>query len=92
MKAKLFKAMGIVTVAIIMGYNVHLAQAEKSAMSDIMIENIEALSQNENSGGSSNSWDCWSKQKPGYGYWRCGSPCEWVDNFDGDGSSSKCFK
>lgn len=54
MKAKLFKAMGIVAVAIIMGYNVHLAQAEKSVMSDIMIENIEALSQNENN----QNYDC----------------------------------
>lgn len=54
MKTKLFKAMGIVAVAIFMGYNVHLAQAETNKMSDIMLENIEALSQNENN----KNYDC----------------------------------
>ena len=54
MKTKLFKAMGIVAVAIFMGYNVYLAQAETNEMSDIILENIEALSQGENN----KNYDC----------------------------------
>lgn len=50
MKTKLFKTIGIVAVAVALfiGYDVYLTQEEKSEMSDIMLENIEALSQNEN--------------------------------------------
>lgn len=79
----------LAVLAIIAGYNVYMSRPTEG-MTDTMIKNVEALANGEN--GSSNSWDCWSSQKPGYGYYRCGVPCVWVDNFSGEGSSSKCFR
>lgn len=66
------------------------ASQNKVDISELTLLNIEALANDES--GSSNSWDCWSSQKPGYGYYRCGVPCVWVDNFSGDGNASKCFR
>lgn len=54
MKKKLLKVTGIIAVVIFVGYNVHLAQTETSKMSDVMLENIEALSQDENN----KNYDC----------------------------------
>ncbi len=59
--------------------------------SDLELANIEALSDEE--GGTSTSWTCWSKQKEGKGgYWRCGNPCQWIDDREADGPKGKCFK
>ena len=87
---KIYKKVVILAaLAIIAGYNVYTSRPTKD-MTELMLMNVEALANDES--GSSNSWDCWSSQKPGYGYYRCGVPCVWVDNFSGDGNASKCFR
>ena len=92
MKKNIIKVALVAVVGLIAGINVFKAQ-KAEVLSDVAMANVEALANNENNnGGSSNSWDCWSQQKPGYGYYRCGNPCVWVENFSGEGSSSKCFK
>lgn len=79
----LFCAMGYV------GYIAH----ERMTMSEVekfMQANVEALTHDE--GGASTSWPCWSDEKSGSGYWRCGDPCVWVDGAGAKGISSKCYK
>ena len=51
MKSNIFKSMAVVVTAIFTGYNVYLAQAENNAVSELLLANVEALSQNEESGG-----------------------------------------
>ena len=55
---KFFKAMTVAIFAIIAGYNVYLANAENTADSDLLLANVEALSQNEEIGGITCSADC----------------------------------
>ena len=51
MKFKIFKIMAVAVFAIIAGYNVYLAKAENgNVVSDVLLANVEALSQSENSG------------------------------------------
>ena len=47
MTKKFFKAMTAAVFAIIAGYNVYFANAENTADSDLLLANVEALSQNE---------------------------------------------
>lgn len=47
MKSNILKSMAVVVTAIFAGYNVYLAQAEKNAMSDTLLANVEALAQSE---------------------------------------------
>ena len=69
------------------------ASQKRSKLSEMALSNIEALSSGEyNEYVCFGEGDCWSSQKPGYGYYRCGVPCVWVDNFSGDGNASKCFR
>ena len=93
MKKKFIRATFVAAIVMACGINVFNAQKSET-LSEIALANVEALANIEidNGGGSSNSWDCWSQQKPGYGYYRCGNPCEWVDDFSSEGTSSKCFK
>lgn len=55
--------------------------------------NVEALSQPENTGGSSKIWDCWSQfqESPGVSSTRCGDPCVEVEGKIGFGNPSKCY-
>jgi uncharacterized low-complexity protein len=55
----------------------------------LLVRNVEALAQGE--GGSSENWSCWSQEKSGSGYWRCGSPCQWIDGAGGKGTEGKCY-
>lgn len=58
----------------------------------LLLQNIEALTQN-NDEGSSESWDCWSELKnDGGGVWRCGNPCEFVDHSGSKSGKGKCYK
>ena len=92
MYKKVLKVAFVVAIAVVAGINVFNAQ-KTEVLSDVAMANVEALANTENNnGGSSNSWECWSQQKPGYGYYRCGNPCEWINDFAGEGPSSKCFK
>ncbi len=69
-----------------MGYErVTMSEAER-----FMLANVEALTSGE--GGSSTSWDCWSRQEDGNGgYWRCGSPCVWINGAVGKGRTRPCY-
>lgn len=60
------------------------------SLSKITLANIEALADG-GEGGSSSDWPCWSQEKAGSGYWRCGNPCRFVDGVGGKGTSSKCY-
>lgn len=52
MKSNIFKSMVVAVVAIFAGYNVYLAQAESyNEMPDLLLANVEALSQDEEGGG-----------------------------------------
>lgn len=58
----------------------------------ILLQNIEALTKN-NDEGSSETWDCWSELKnDGGGVWKCGNPCEWVTHSGSKGKNGKCYK
>ena len=74
--------------ALISGYNVYKSQNEKD-FSTAALANVEALAEEET--GSSSNWDCWSQEKKGDGYWRCGNPCKWIDGHGGKGDASKCY-
>lgn len=89
MNKKLFGSM-VVAAAMLTGYSAYDAQNKKE-LSDAVLANVEALAKDE-SGGSSNNWDCWSNEKKGTGYWRCGNPCQWIDGHGGVGNTSKCYK
>lgn len=90
MKKNFIKAAFVAAFASIAGYGVYTSQ-QKVEMSDLAKANVEALAQNED-GGSSNSWSCWSQEKKGSGYWRCGNPCKYVDGASGKGTEGKCYK
>jgi len=83
----------VVVIAAAMALFVNVDLRADSTQEMISMANIEALA-NENEepgdGGSSSQWSCWSAQKSGSGYWRCGNPCQWVDDFGGSGPKSKC--
>lgn len=53
MKKNLFKIFTVIVFATIAGYNLYNSQ-KTDMMSDLALENIEALAQNENKGG----FDC----------------------------------
>ena len=60
MNKKLFGSM-VVAAAMLTGYSAYDAQNKKE-LSDAVLANVEALAKDE-SGGSSNNWDCWSYYK-----------------------------
>lgn len=75
MNSNIFKTMAVVVTAIFTGYNVYLAQAENNAVSELLLANVEALSQNEEGGGgeavitcsakcSDGIGKCWTKSEP----------------------------
>lgn len=77
------------------GYGVYQNHVKDEMMSDLVLANAEALAAFEGDnpgGGSSTSWPCWSKQKNGSGYWKCGNPCEWMDGVGADGPEGRCYK
>ena len=79
-----------VAAAVFAGYSAYNTQ-NSNELTGLALENVEALAYgNENS--SSNNWDCWSQEKNGSGYWRCGNPCLWIDGHGGKGNVSKCYK
>lgn len=47
MKSKIFKSMVVAFVAIIAGYNVYQSNVNSQKLSDVMLENVEALANNE---------------------------------------------
>lgn len=69
------------------GFNVSLNS--QNGLSGLTLTNVEILSFSE--GGSSTDWYCYSEEKSGSGYYRCGSPCVWVQKRGGKGKSSKCY-
>lgn len=86
---KIFNVTLYFALVLFTGYNIYTSQREDE-MSDLAIANIEALASGE--GGSSSSWSCWSKEKKGTGYWRCGNPCQFIDGATGTGTEGKCYK
>jgi hypothetical protein len=88
---KKFSLIALAAGLIAAGVGVNLRLNSQNEMQGIMMVNLEALSSGE-SGGSSTSWNCWSEQKEGLGYQRCGNPCVWVDNYGSKGPKSKCYK
>ena len=69
------------------GFN---AYRTNSSASDILLANAEALS-NDEQGGSSTSWTCWSQSKKSSGgFWRCGNPCMWIDGQNGTSGQDTC--
>lgn len=90
MRKNVFKAAMVAAFAFVAGYGVYASQ-QGTETPDWVMANIEALAQNEG-GGSSNSWSCWSQEKRGSGYWRCGNPCVFVDGASGKGTEGKCYK
>ena len=86
---KIFSTVAIVA-ALFAGYSAYNAQ-NSNELSDIALANVEALAGSDE-GASSNNWDCWSQEKKGSGYWRCGNPCKWIDGHGGKGNVSKCYK
>ncbi len=74
------------------GYDAY-QEATVTAEERLFQANLEALTDGETGGGSSNSWHCWSKGTQGIGgYWRCGNPCVWVELGSSSGPSSLCHK
>lgn len=68
MKSKIFKSMVVAVVAIFAGYNVYLAQAESyNEMPDLLLANVEALSQDEEGGGGEAVITCSAKCSDGVG-------------------------
>jgi hypothetical protein len=78
----------VLAIAAIVVVNLNL-DAKSNDLSAIALANVEALAQE--SGGHSNSWDCWSSSKSGTGVWICGNPCTWRDGLTGKGGASKCY-
>lgn len=95
MKLDFLKVAVAAVVVVAVGYGVYLNQSKDKVMSDLLLANAEALAafeDNNSGGGSSSSWPCWSKQKKGSGYWRCGNPCQWIDGVGADGPEGRCYK
>jgi len=67
MKSNIFKSMAVVVTAIFTGYNVYLAQAENNAVSELLLANVEALSQNEEGGGGEAVITCSETCRDGIG-------------------------
>lgn len=86
---KILKYAFVAAFAVIAGYSVYTHQ-KVNTMSKLVLANVEALANDE--GGSSENWACWSKEKRGSGYWRCGSPCKFIDGATGSGTEGKCYK
>ena len=63
---------------------------KQETIGELMLENIEALS--EVGEGTSSVWYCWSSEKKGSGYWRCGSPCVFVNKKGPQGPMSTCHQ
>ena len=72
------------------GYEAYQSYASTNSQT-LLEQNVEALSQNEG-GGSSEEWDCWSAFDKGDGAYKCGDPCDYLINRTGKGESSKCYK
>lgn len=89
MKKKILGAVAVVAIAAMARFNLNIN--ENSEFPELTLNNIEALADDE-SGGGSNSWSCWSQEKSGSGYWRCGNPCQFIDGAGGKGTESKCYK
>jgi len=51
MKSNIFKSMAVVAVAIFAGYNVYQSNVNNEEMSSIVLENVEALADEENGNG-----------------------------------------
>lgn len=92
MKRKLYCMLTllILVVAGLIGINSNFSNSYGNL--GLLLENVEALALPDQ-GGSSDSWDCYSQQdRSALGYWRCGSPCTWVDGYGGTGTTGKCYK
>lgn len=88
MKRYVLRAIVISAIAVTAVWNASLG-IKSNDLSNVILANVEALTSGE--GGSSSNWDCWSQEKSGNGYWRCGNPCKWIDGVGGKGSTSKCY-
>lgn len=69
MTKNFFKAMTVAVFAIIAGYNVYLANAKTNVISDLLLANIEALSQGEVAISCSQYCNdgvgkCWARSEP----------------------------
>ena len=71
MTKKNFKAMTVAVFAIIAGYNVYLANVENAIASDLLLANVEALSQSE---GGEAVITCSSSCRDGIG--QCWQSCK----------------
>ena len=90
MKKKILSGLFALAFLATAGYGVDKSMKSETDLSDLALANVEALANNED-GGSSNNWDCWSQEKSGSGYWRCGNPCAFIDGKGGKGATSKCY-
>lgn len=88
LKCYYFAALG--AIAVVMAGAFVSKNAHNSDESELLRENVEALTDNE--GGSSDTWACWSDLKDGSGVWKCGNPCEYFANKNGKDGEGICRK
>lgn len=89
MRKKVFGVVAMAAIAAAASWNFNESKNEV-VLTGLALDNVEALASNED--GSSTNWDCWSQEKSGSGYWRCGPTCTWIDGKGGKGDSGKCYK
>ncbi|MFJ1321797.1 NVEALA domain-containing protein [Capnocytophaga canis] len=88
------KSLLVIGIVATGGYGINQSvNKDTTELNELTLANIEALAQNENGGGSADSWSCWSNLKSGNGVWVCGNPCFFKDNAQGKGSAdSICYR
>gem|GEM_PF-1568491 len=91
MKKQIVGSMIAAAIGVVGLLNMDFGSKKKDELSALNLANIEALAQGESGGGSSSNWSCWSQEEEGYGYWRCGNPCTFIDGRGGKGSEGKCY-
>jgi hypothetical protein len=58
MKKKIIGGLLVLAIAAVAAFNMNLNLAQESNMSPLALANVEALAQNENSGGNGSHWNC----------------------------------
>ena len=89
MRKVIFATAFVVMSGIALAYGMGAFRSQDN-IAALQLDNAEVLAQNES--GSSSSWDCWSSSQyeGGSGFWRCGQPCQWLENKKGIGSTDRC--
>lgn len=75
-------------------YSVFAFGNSSKSESKLLDANVEALVQDEGSGGSSSVWDCYSQIQMSSGcvVYLCGNPCSKEIGYVGIGEKGKCYK